>query len=438
MQVSKPQNQKEELSVKGLYQEKAARVNTNCETTLKGAVKLLDAEALTTKASEGLLALSLELGLEVLRQMMEEDVTALAGEKGKHQKDRRAYRHGHEDTKVVCGGGKVRVSKPRVRSKEGVELGIPSLALFQGQDPLNKAILSHVLAGVSTRKYARLYNDADGACTSKSEASRRFIKGMKEAMSEFFMRGLDEEYAVIMLDGMGFGDTTVIAAMGITTDGHKRMLSIAEGGSENSSVVNGLLADIIERGVDPDKPRLCVLDGSKALSKAVRDTFGKRALIQRCQVHKKRNVLEHLPESEKANVSLSMANAYREYEYEKAKTALDRLADNLENRYPKAAASIREGLEETLAVHRLGVPGLLRQTLCSTNPMESANSVCAGIVRRVSRFKDGEDALRHAAAGFMEAEKGFHRVRGYRQMPILISALKGLFTDSGGNDILTA
>ena len=164
--------------------------------------------------------------------------------------------------------------------------------------------------------------------------------------------------------------------------------------------------------------RLYVLDGGKALHKAVVDTFGKNAVIQRCQVHKKRNVLARLPESEKANVSIALTNAYREYDYDKAKSALDRLASSLEHRYPKAADSLREGMEETLTVHKLGVPGLLRQTLSNTNPIESANSVCAGIVKRVSSFKDGETAIRHAAAGFMEAERGFHRIRGYRQIPL--------------------
>jgi transposase-like protein len=279
---------------------------------------------------------------------------------------------------------------------------------------------------VSTRKYERTQEIPDSSCTSKSETSRRFIKAMKEQMTIFFTRRLDDEYVAIMLDGMAFSKLTIIAAMGITADGKKKILGLKEGGTENTEVVQSLLNDIIERGVDPSVPRLYVLDGGKALHKAVTDTFGKNAAIQRCQVHKKRNVLSHLPESEKANVSIALTNAYREFEYKKAKLALERLANNLTLRYPSAAASLREGLEETLTVHKLGVPGLLRQTLSNTNPMESANSVCAGMVKKVSRFKDGETALRHAAAGFMEAERGFRRIKGYKQIPLLKNALLAL------------
>jgi transposase-like protein len=405
-----------------LYHEGAGRV--------KGSIQVLDLEALRAKASEGLLKLSVDLGLEVIRQMLEEDATDLAGEKGKHQKGRRAYRHGYEQTKVVCGGEKLTTSRPRVRSKEGdEELALPSLSAFQAQDPLNQAILSHLLAGVSTRKYARTQDEPSGSCMSKSEVSRRFVKEMKAAMETFFARRLEDDFVAIMIDGMGFDKITIVAAMGITADGKKKMLGIAEGGSENAEVVKSLLADLVGRGLDPARPRLYVLDGGKALHKAVTDTFGKNAVIQRCQVHKKRNVLAQLPESEKANVSIKLTNAYREFDYSKAKSALEKLANELAFRYPKAADSLREGLEETLTVHRLGIPGLLRQTLSNTNPMESANSICAGIVRKVSRFKDGETALRHAAAGFIEAERGFHRVNGYRQIPFLLNALEALTAD---------
>jgi len=316
-----------------------------------------------------------------------------------------------------------------VRSKENEELILPSLSVFQSEDPLNRAVLQNILAGVSTRKYARTQEDKSGSCMSKSEVSRRFAAEMKVAMNTFFSRRLDDDFVAIMMDGMGFGTITVIAAMGITADGKKKMLGIVEGGTENNEVVKKLLIDLIDRGLEPTFPRLYILDGGKALHKAVADTFGKNAVIQRCQVHKKRNVLAHLPESEKSNVSILLSNAYKEFKYDKAKSALEKLANELDYRYPSAASSLREGLDETLTVHKLGVPGLLRQTLSTTNPIESANSVCAGIVRKVSRFKDGETALRHAAAGFIEAERGFHRVNGYRQIPILKNSLFALTND---------
>lgn len=401
------------------------------EKGVKESIALLDAEALVERASEGLLNLSVELGLEVLRQMLEQDAEALAGPKGKHQSERRANRHGTEKSRVVLGGEKVRIERPRVRSVEGSELALPSLGLFQREDPLNRALLSRLLSGVSTRKYARTLdvNVQDASCVSKSEVSRRFAAGLESQMELFFKRPIEGRYPAMMIDGLELGKLTIIAAMGIDSEGKKRILGLVEGGSENSELVKALLADLIARGLDACEPRLYVLDGSKALAKGVKDTFGKLAVIQRCQIHKKRNVLGHLPESEQANVSMAMSLAYREFEYEKAKNALTLLADNLDHRYPSAAASLREGLDETLTVYRLNLPGLLRQTLSSTNAMESANSVCAGLLRRVTNFRDGKMTLRHAAAGFLEAERAFRRIKGYKQLPLLENQLARLTSD---------
>lgn len=405
--------------------------------SVKGAVGLIDAELIAAKASEGLLKVSVDIGLEVLRQMMEADVTELVGSKGKHNPKRTAYRHGSDESKVVLGSEKVSITRPRVRGKDDTEMPIKSLELFQTEDPLNAAILKRLLSGVSTRKLCRTTDEltTDPACVSKSEVSRRFISGMDKAMAEFFARRIEGSMPIMMLDGMGLGDMTIVAAMGIDADGHKHILGLTEGGTENSEVVSALLNDLVSRGLDVQEPRLYVLDGGKALSKAVKDTFGKKAVIQRCQVHKKRNVLAHLPESEQENVSKRLTMAYREFEYEKAKGSLDLLAKELELRYPKAADSLREGLEETLTVHRLHVPGLLRETLSNTNAMESANSVCAGVLRRVTNFKHGGMTLRHAAAGFMEAERSFHRVRGYKQISLLKANLLRL-TESGDWSIL--
>ena len=406
------------------YQKERASVN--------GSIEVMDMGPLVELASEGLLALSVQVGLEVLRQMLAVDVTALAGAKGRHNPDRSAYRHGTETTRVVMGGQKVSVKRPRVRSKEGSELQLPTLSVFQNEDPLNRVLLQRLLCGVSTRKYSRTLDESleDAACVSKSEASRRFAAAMEARMDEFFKRRIEGSFPAMMIDGLELGKMTIIAAMGIDSEGRKRILGIIEGGSENSEIVKALLANLIERGLDASEPRLYILDGGKALHKAVKDTFGKKAVIQRCQVHKKRNVLSYLPESEQANVSLAMTTAYREFEYVKAKASLELLADNLAYRYPKAADSLREGLEETLTAHRLKLPGLLRQTLSSTNAMESANSGCMGIIRRVCNFKNGAMTLRYAAAGFLEAERGFRRIKGYKQIPILQNALARL-TESG-------
>lgn len=409
-----------------VYQENKGSVN--------GSIGIINSELLYEKARYGLMELSMSLGIEVMRMMFEEDVEQYAGPKGKHRTEgRTGYRHGTEKTTVVMGGKKIRVDRPRVRAMDGSgELPLETLSVFQSEDPLNRAIMSRLLSGVSTRKYSRTVDGdaSDTICTSKSEVSRRFIEGMDTLMQEFFTRRLDQDYPVMIIDGLELGGMTIIAVMGIGSDGKKRILGIAEGGSENSVVVKGLLEDLINRGLDASRPRLYILDGGKALHKAVMDTFGKEALIQRCQVHKKRNVLSYLPKSEQANISVAMTMAYREFEYEVAKDKLIGIKNNLEHRYPKAASSLMEGFEETLTVHRLKIPGLLRETLCSTNPMESANSACRGIIRRVSNFKDGEMALRHAAAGFITAEHGFNRVRGYKQLGVLIAMLANQETDT--------
>ena len=395
---------------------------------VKASVKIIDAEALSAKASEGLLHLSMELGLEIMQQLLEAEVKEHVGVKGKHATSRTAYRHGSERTKVVLGGQKVSTQRPRIRSTDGQgEIPLETLSSFQREDPLNQAILTRLLLGVSCRKYARTLEEGEEAhCVSKSEVSRRFIQGMKEAMTEFFGRKLEGSYPVIWIDGTELGKMTIVAAMGLRTDGEKQMLGFIEGGSENAEVVKSLLSDLLERGLDHQEKRLFIVDGSKALAKAVKDTFGDRAMVQRCQVHKKRNVLAHIPESEKAEVSRQMSAAYQEFDFKEALRKLERLHMRLEAKYPAAAASLREGMEETLTVHRLGIPGLLRQTLSNTNALESANSVCAGILRRVTHFKNGETALRQAAAGFLEAERSFRRIKGYKQMPVLTNALLAL------------
>ena len=404
------------------------RVYQSKEKTVKDYIRILDADVLISKAGEGLLSLSVDLGLEVLRQLMEDEVTVYAGPKGKHQKDRDVYRHGSGQTKVVLGGRKVQTARPRMRQTkygESAEMPLETLTLFQNEDPLNKAMLFRLLSGVSTRKYSRTIDtgDADSACTSKSEVSRRFAAAMKTVMDDFFGRRIEGSYPAIMIAGMGFGKMTIIAVLGIAADGTKRMLGLAEGGSENSVVVKALLCDLISRGLDTEEPRLYVIDGGKALHKAITDTFGKRAVIQRCQVHKKRNVLDCLPKSEKNHISMSLTAAYREYDYDKALTSLTKVAKLLDFKYPKAAESLREGLGETLTVNKLKVPGVLRQTLSNTNAIESANSTCAGVIRRVTNHGNGASTIRHAAAGFMEAERGFRRVRGYRELPLLQNAL---------------
>jgi transposase-like protein len=415
-----------------LYQAKKVAME---QPSLNDAIAILNPGLLLEKAAGGLLKLSTELGLQVVCELMQEEVLSYVGKKGKHESDRTAYRHGTENTKVVLGEQKVQIKKPRVRGTDGVEIPLCSLKAVQNEDPLSMGILTHLLCGISTRKYARIVGAVEGGncSTSKSTASRRFKEGMQKAIEKFFSRKITASYPVIMIDGKAFGKVMIIAAMGIDMDGHKTMLGFIEGGTENTETVKQLLSDLIDRGLDISEPRLFVLDGGKALHKGVKEIFGKSAVIQRCQIHKKRNVMAGLPESMKANVSIKLTEAYKEFDYEEAKGKLEIIARELKHCYPTAANSLLEGMEETLTLHKLKIGGLLRSTLSSTNALESANAVCESIVRRVTNFKNGETAIRQAAAGFLEAEKGFRRIKGYRELVCLKYALSretGIFPEN--------
>jgi len=401
-------------------------------------VLTLDAEQMWLWVQGGLDELLRVMGLEVALQLLEREAEQLAGKKGKHCKERTAYRHGTEQTRIVMGGAKVPLTRPRVRTKSGQEVSLETLRLLQQEDQLNQRILTQLLMGVSCRKYGRTVEAPNPCAVSKSSVSRRFTAAMKQEVERFFQRRLEDNYPAIMLDGLAVGDYTMMVAMGIKSDGTKRILGLCEGATENSAVVKSLLQNLLERGLNPDEPRVFVIDGGKALKKAINDMFGARALTQRCQVHKKRNVLDHLPESEKSSVSLEMTLAYREHEYKKAKAKLEFLANRLEYRYPSAAASLREGMEETLTIHRLGIGGLLRETLQSTNALESANSLCRQTIRRATNIQDGTMAIRHVTAGFLEAERHFHRIRGYRDIPNLIAAIRRLTSPTQGDTLQVA
>ena len=388
-------------------------------------IELKDAHNL---ARNGLMTLSISVGMKVLEAMIYEEVDEIAGIKGKHINNKNVYRHGTEATSVVLGGQKAKIEKPRLRSKAGKEVSIETLNQFQSEDALNTRILKQILAGIKTRDYGGFQDaspDLDTFGTSKSSVSRRFIQETTKGMQEFVNRPLeDDTYPIMMFDGVGIGDYLVIVALGIKTNGEKRILGIREGSSESSEVCKSLISDIIERGIDANIPRLFVLDGSKALSKAVKETFNK-AHIQRCQLHKKRNVEGHLPDSEKARIINEMNAAYAEFEYKEAKLKLEKLAKSLDYKYPSAADSIREGLDETLTLHKLKIPGLLRISLASTNPIESAIGTIRQITVRVKRWRNGQQVLRWLSCGFLTAEKQFRKIKGYKLLPTLTQILDG-------------
>ncbi len=311
-------------------------------------------------ARKGLLSLSIQVGLAVLQATMENEVAERVGPKGKHRADRQAYRHGHEEGWAVIGGRKVRLQRPRVRRKGGGEVRPESYAWAQQEENLNEAVLARLLHGISTRSYAATLEDVgevETFGTSKSRVGQRFLRQMEAKLREHLSRRLDDLQAVALLvDGVRIDEWTVVVALGVDSEGRKHVLGLREGATENEATVRSLLEDLVDRGLRSDQGLLVVIDGAKALRAAVRAVFGKQTLVQRCIVHKKRNVLDHLPESEKRWVSRQLTQAYREPDYALARAALERLADQLEEQHPGAAASLREGLEETLTLHRRASP----------------------------------------------------------------------------------
>ena len=387
-------------------------------------------------AKEGLLALSVSVGLGVLSEMMAEEVDEVCGPKHKHNRDRIAYRHGTDDGTVTLGGRRVEVERPRMRAKDGSgEAPLRTYEHFADRDPLARVVMERMLAGVSTRRYQRTQEpvgeetEAKARSTSKSSVSRTFKDRTKRALGALMSRSLaDMRLAAMMIDRLELHGRMMIVALGITTEGVKVPLGLWEGSTENATVVTALLSDLVDRGLDPAQGMLFIIDGSKALRKAIRSVFGERVPVQRCIWHKERNVMDHLPESERPAVKARLRRAWAETDYDRALDQLKRLAAELERSHPGAAGSLREGMEETLTVIKLGITGKLRRTLESTNPCESMIDTVRRTHRNVKRWRDGEMGLRWTAAGMLEAEKQFRKVIGYTQLPQLAIAIERRLT----------
>jgi transposase-like protein len=382
-------------------------------------------------AKEGLLALSVGVGLGVLAELVEEEVVEVVGAKGKHKQDRVAVRHGRESGEVTLGARRVAVERPRVRSADGrEEVRLQTYARFADRDQLSRVVLERMLAGVSTRRYRRTQEPVGGEVeraarsTSRSAVSRTFVERTRRALGELMSRRLDDvRLAVLMLDGLELTGRTNIVALGITTEGIKIPLGLWEGSTENATVATALLSDLVERGLDPEQGILFVIDGAKALRKAIRAVFGE-APVQRCVRHKERNVLEHLPERERPLVKTRLRKAWAEPEHTRALDQPRLLASQLERTHPGAAGSLREGIEETLTLTRLAIGGQLKRTLESTNPCESMLEIVRRNQRNVKRWSSGEMALRWTAAGMLEAERQFRRIIGYRELATLVVAIE--------------
>ena len=379
---------------------------------------------------EGLLALAVGTGLQVMATMMEADVTAVAGPRGRHDADRVAVRHGSERGSVTLGGRRVPVTRPRVRAADGSgEMPVPSYELFSATEVLGRMTMERMLAGLSTRRYgvglepvgARV--EAASTATSRSAVSRRFIAATETALADLLARPLGGlELVALMVDGVHFGEHLCVVALGVDIDGTKHPLALVEGSTENITIVRGLLVGLRERGLDTTAPILAVLDGAKALTAAVREVFD-APIIQRCQLHKIRNVRDHLPERLRGPVETRMRTAYHAASALDAQAQLEALAKELDKTHPGAAGSLREGLAETLTVLALQVPPTLARTLRSTNAVESMISICRDHAKNVKNWQDGTMALRWCAAGMIEAGKQFRRVNGRLHLPALQAAL---------------
>jgi transposase-like protein len=383
-------------------------------------------------AKEGLLALSVEVGLGVLRELLEQEVEEIVGPKGRWNLDRTAVRHGHEDGEVTLGGRRLPIKRPRARTADGEsELPLQIYEHFADRDPLEEVVLERMLAGISTRQYRRGQEpvgeqvEGDARSTSKSAVSRTFVQRTRDLLWKLMNRPLaDLRLAVIMLDGIELHGRTNIVALGISTEGEKLALGVWDGSTENATVAAALLADLVDRGLDVEQGMLFVIDGSKALRKAIRQVFGNDVPVQRCVQHKLRNVVEHLPERDREPVKARLRRAWKDTDHDHALEQLNTLALELDHAHPGAAASLREGMEETLTVTRLGITGKLKLTLQSTNPCESMISTVRVIHRNVKNWSSGDMCLRWTAAGMLEAETRFRKVEGYRGLAHLAVAIE--------------
>jgi transposase-like protein len=419
--------------VKKNYQTKTATRATVDEIVLPATVTVAMTE-LAGAVREGLLALAVGAGLQVMQTLMAEDVTVLCGPKGRHDANRGAVRHGTEAGSVVLGGRTVPLRRPRVRGVDGTaELTVPSYGVFSSTELLDELALEKMMAKLSTRRYRAGLEpvgsgvEARARSTSKSAVTRRFINATERALDDMMhtdLTGLD--LVAVMIDGVHFAEHLCVVALGIGIDGTKHPLGVVEGSTENSTVVKSLLCDLRDRGLDVTRPILVVIDGAKALASAVREIFDHPA-IQRCQLHKTRNVEGHLPDALASTVAKKMRAAYHEPNALLAEATLEALAKSLDKAHPGAAASLREGLAETLTITRLGVPPTLARTLRSTNAIESMIEICRDHSTNVKRWRDGTMALRWCAAGMNEAEKQFRRVNGYLHLPALRVALNKHF-----------
>lgn len=378
-----------------------------------------------------LLALVHQLGLQAFAAMLEAERTELCGPRYEHDGSRTATRSGSTRGEVALGGRRVAVRRPRVVDRHGKEVPLEAWAKLSRTDPLDIRAFEQMAIGVATRKYARsldrLPEGIETRGASKSAVSRRFVALTAEKLAQWMARPLgDLDIWAVFIDGIHFGEHVVLCALGIDAGGNKHVLGLWEGATENEVACKAMLENLVDRGLNADRSRLFIIDGSKGLRAAIRSLCGRRALVQRCQVHKVRNVLGHLPDERHKDVRAMIREAYKCTKVETAKRLLNNLARSLQKKHPSAAASLREGLDETLTVMNLGLSAPLTRTLSTTNPIENLNGLLRSTTRRVKRWDDGTMILRWALVGVLEATRGFRRLKGHKDMNLLVAHLKQL------------
>lgn len=374
----------------------------------------------------GLMNLALSAFKQVAEEVMDHEVTALVGPKNQSNRERDKMRWGSERGYCVVGGQKIPLERPRVRNTRHKEVPLGSYEMMQRASLMEESVWQKMIHGLTTRRYSQVIEELEQAYgIKKSTISEHFIEASRQRLDKLLARRLNEfPLCAMMIDGTPFGDQQLITVIGVTVHGHKLVLGLRQGATENTTVVKQLLDDLADRGVDFEVPRLYVLDGGKALFAGVRRTAAKAAVLQRCQVHKIRNVIDHLPEEHHGHVRQKLHSAYGMREYADARRALDLLLRELMDLNPSAARSLQEGLEETLTVHRLRVPPMLRTSLSSTNVIESTFSVVETVCRNVKHWQGGDQYLRWVGSGLLYAESRWNRVHGYRELPLLVKELE--------------
>ena len=376
---------------------------------------------------EGLLAFSAAAGLVVMRQMLDAELASVVGAKHAKLPGRVGNWHGTTTGQVVLGGRTVSVERPRGRYVEGGEVELGTWAAFASEDLLRQVVVERMLAGVATRRHVDVSEPVGPLKErgiSKSAVSRRFVAATTAALKELMARDLTSlDVAVLMIDGLNVADQMIVVAMVITTDGTKIPVGLILGDTENAVIVTDLLADLVARGLRTDQGILVVIDGAKALRTGILKVFGDQAVIQRCTLHKRRNVTGYLPVDERDTVDKRLALAFAQPDPAKGLKACRDLAAQLDKTHPDAAASLREGLEEMFTVARLGVPARLRRTVTNTNCVESMISIIKNPAGRVKNWGDGTMKKRWIAAGMLEAERSFRRVKGHADMGALVAAV---------------